>query len=48
MRGVLDSEPDMEVVAEVRSADDALAVVEARPPDVFVIDVVPSAATRDG
>lgn len=39
IRGVLDREPDMEVVAEVRSADDALAMVEQRAPDVFVIDV---------
>ena len=39
IRGVLENEPDMEVVAEVRSADDALAMVEARAPDVFVIDV---------
>ena len=39
IRGVLDNEPDMEVVAEVRSADDALAMVEAGAPDVFVIDV---------
>jgi DNA-binding NarL/FixJ family response regulator len=51
IRGVLDSEPDMEVVAEVRSADDALATVEGRAPDIFVIDVelqapAASAATR--
>jgi DNA-binding NarL/FixJ family response regulator len=51
IRGVLDGEPDMEVVAEVRSADDALAMVENRAPDIFVIDVElqepsTSAATR--
>lgn len=51
IRGVLDGEPDMEVVAEVRSADDALAVAEDRAPDIFVIDVelqepATSAATR--
>jgi DNA-binding NarL/FixJ family response regulator len=51
IRGVLDNEPDMEVVAEVRSADDALAMVDERAPDVFVIDVelqepATSAATR--
>jgi DNA-binding NarL/FixJ family response regulator len=51
MRGALDSEPDMEVVAEVRSADDALAMVEQHAPDVYVIDVelhepTASAATR--
>ena len=39
IRGALDREPDMEVVAEVRSADDALAVAEDRAPDVFVLDV---------
>ncbi len=51
IRGVLDNEPDMEVVAEVRSADDALAMVGGGAPDVFVIDVElqepsTSAATR--
>jgi DNA-binding NarL/FixJ family response regulator len=39
IRGVLDNEPDMEVVAEVRSADEALAVVGERAPDVLVLDV---------
>jgi DNA-binding NarL/FixJ family response regulator len=39
IRGVIDREPDMEVVAEVRSADDALAVAEDRAPDIFVLDV---------
>ena len=39
IRGVIDREPDMEVVAEVRSADDALAVAEERAPDVFLLDV---------
>jgi DNA-binding NarL/FixJ family response regulator len=38
LRDALDGEPDMEVVAEVRSADDALAVAEARAPDVIVLD----------
>jgi DNA-binding NarL/FixJ family response regulator len=51
IRGVLDREPDMQVVAEVRSADDALAITDQRPPDVYVIDVelqepATSAATR--
>lgn len=51
IRGVLDNEPDMEVVAEVRSADDALAMSDERAPDIFVIDVElqepsTSAATR--
>lgn len=39
IRGVLDGELDMEVVAEVRSADDALAVAQDRAPDVFILDV---------
>jgi DNA-binding NarL/FixJ family response regulator len=39
IRGVLNNEPDMKVVAEVRSADDALAMVGDGAPDVFVIDV---------
>lgn len=39
IRGVLDGQPDMEVVAEVRSSEEALTVVEERAPDVFVIDV---------
>ena len=39
IRGVLDQEPDMEVVAEVRSTDDAFAAVEGGAPDVFLIDV---------
>jgi DNA-binding NarL/FixJ family response regulator len=39
IRGVLDDEPDMEIVAEVRSADDALAITEGHPPDVFVLDI---------
>ncbi|MEX1170031.1 MAG: response regulator transcription factor [Chloroflexota bacterium] len=51
IRRALDGEPDMEVVAEVRSAADALAMVEEHAPDVFVIDVelhepTASAATR--
>lgn len=39
IRGVLDGQPDMEVVAEVRSTDDALAIAEEHAPDVFVLDV---------
>jgi DNA-binding NarL/FixJ family response regulator len=51
IRGVLDNEPDMEVVAEVRTAGEALAVVEERAPDVLVLDVelhepTANAATR--
>lgn len=39
IRGALDSQPDMEVVAEYRSPDDALAEVEGHAADVIVIDV---------
>lgn len=39
IRGLLDREPDLVVVAEVRSADDALAAAEDRAPDVIVLDV---------
>lgn len=39
IRGVLDGQPDMQVVAEVRSADEALATIEADAPDVIVVDV---------
>lgn len=39
IREVLEGEPDMEIVAEVRSAEDALAVAERRAPDVFILDV---------
>jgi DNA-binding NarL/FixJ family response regulator len=51
LREVIDGEPDMEVVGEVRSAGDALAVVEERAPDIVVMDVElqeprASAATR--
>lgn len=45
IRRALDDEPDMEVVAEVRSADDALAAIGAQSPDVFVIDVEPQEPT---
>lgn len=39
VRDVLEREPDIEVVAEVRSADEALPVVEATEPTVVVVDV---------
>lgn len=39
IRGVLDREPDLEVVAEVRSADDALTAAEERAPDVIILDI---------
>ena len=51
IRDAIDGEPDMEVVGEVRTADDALAMAEDRAPDVFLVDVelqepAASAATR--
>jgi DNA-binding NarL/FixJ family response regulator len=51
MRQAIDGEPDMEVVAEVRSAGDALAAVEERGPHIVVMDIelqepATSAATR--
>jgi len=51
MREIIDGEPDMEVVAEVRTAGDALAAVEERAPHIVVVDVElqepsASAATR--
>jgi DNA-binding NarL/FixJ family response regulator len=39
IRGLLDGEPDLEVVAEVRTADAALAVAEETAPDVFILDI---------
>jgi DNA-binding NarL/FixJ family response regulator len=39
IREAIDGEPDMEVVAEVRSADDALAAAGVDAPDVFILDV---------
>jgi DNA-binding NarL/FixJ family response regulator len=39
VREVVDREPDMEIVAEVRSPTEALPVVEERSPDVVVLDV---------
>ena len=39
LREVIDGQPDMEVVAEVRSPDDAMAVVEDNAPDIVVMDV---------
>ena len=39
MREVLDGQPDMEIVGEVRSASAALAAVEQSEPDVVLMDV---------
>jgi DNA-binding NarL/FixJ family response regulator len=51
MREIIDGEPDMEVVAEVRTAGDALAAVEESAPHIVLMDVElrepsASAATR--
>ena len=51
LREVIDGQPDMEVVGEVRTAGDALAVVEVSAPDIVLVDVElqepsASAATR--
>ena len=51
LREVIDGEPDMEVVAEVRTAGDALVVVEESAPHIVLMDVelqepAASAATR--
>jgi len=51
LREVIDGEPDMEVVGEVRTAGDALAAVEESAPDIVLMDVelqqpAASAATR--
>ncbi|MGZ8437234.1 MAG: LuxR C-terminal-related transcriptional regulator [Candidatus Limnocylindrales bacterium] len=51
IREVIDGEPDMEVVAEVRTAADAVAAVEERAPHITLMDVelqepAASAATR--
>jgi DNA-binding NarL/FixJ family response regulator len=39
VRQVLDQEPDFELVAEVRSADEALSVIAETSPDVVIVDV---------
>ncbi len=39
VREVLDREPGIEIVAEVRTADEALPVVEQTAPDVVLVDV---------
>jgi DNA-binding NarL/FixJ family response regulator len=51
MREAIDGQPDMEVVAEVRTAGDAIAAVEQNAPDIVVMDIelqepTASAATR--
>ena len=45
VREVVDREPDMEIVGEVRSADDALTLVEETAPDVVLLDVDLQGAT---
>jgi len=39
VREILDREPGIEVIAEVRTADEALAVVEETAPDIVLVDV---------
>ena len=39
MRNVLDAEPDMEVVGEAKTADEALALARQLEPQVIVLDV---------
>src|SRR5947207_8661779 len=51
IRKAIDDQPDMEVVAEVRTAGAALAAVEENAPDIVLMDVgldqpAASAATR--
>jgi DNA-binding NarL/FixJ family response regulator len=41
VREVLDQEPGIEVVAQVRSADDALSIVSEAAPDVILVNVPP-------
>jgi DNA-binding NarL/FixJ family response regulator len=38
VRDVLDREPDMEVVAEVRSTQEAISIVDEAAPDVVLVD----------
>jgi DNA-binding NarL/FixJ family response regulator len=40
LRLVLDREPDVQVIAEADTADEAVAVASALNPDVFVVDLV--------
>ena len=42
VREVLDQEPGIEVVAQVRSADDALPIVNDAAPDVILVNVPPT------
>jgi DNA-binding NarL/FixJ family response regulator len=41
IREVLDREPDIEIVAEVQSPDEAMPVIAAAAPDVVLVDVPP-------
>ena len=38
VREVLDQEPGIEVVAQVRSADDALPIIDEAAPDVILVN----------
>jgi DNA-binding NarL/FixJ family response regulator len=39
MRALLDSVPDVEVVGEADTGDDAIALAEASSPDVILMDI---------
>jgi DNA-binding NarL/FixJ family response regulator len=45
VREVLDRESGIEVVAQVRSPDEALRIVDEAAPDVILVDVAPSEAS---
>jgi DNA-binding NarL/FixJ family response regulator len=47
IREVLDREPDIDVVAQVHSPDEAMPVIDAAAPDVVLVDVPPEAAGAD-
>jgi DNA-binding NarL/FixJ family response regulator len=47
IREVLDREPDMEVVGQVLSPDEAMQVIDAEVPDVVLVDVPTEASGAD-
>jgi DNA-binding NarL/FixJ family response regulator len=48
VREVLDREPDIEIVAQVRSPDEAIRIVDAAAPDVVLVDVpLPELSSSD-
>lgn len=44
IREILDREPDIEIVAQVQSPDEAMQVIDAAAPDVVLVEVPPKAA----